>query len=111
MVVIGAPLYNFGISSNSKARIDHLVGIGVTFRYAPNGLEGLVPNKKVYIAMANGGVYSDEKLKAYNFVAPYLQTMLGFISLTDVTVARLEGTSNPVLAPSALANALDSVRV
>jgi FMN-dependent NADH-azoreductase len=110
-LVLGAPLYNFGISSNLKAWIDHLVRVGVTFRYGANGPEGLVPNRKVYIAMASGGVYSNGNLKAYDFVAPYLQTILGFIGLTDVTVVRVEGTSNPALEPTALANALDSVHV
>ncbi|OGX90026.1 FMN-dependent NADH-azoreductase [Hymenobacter coccineus] len=111
VIVIGAPLYNFGISSNLKAWIDHLVRAGVTFRYGANGPEGLVPNRKVYVAMASGGVYSDGFMKAYDFVSPYLQTVLGFIGLTDVTVARVEGTSNPALEPTALATALDGVHV
>ena len=112
VLVIGAPLYNFGISSNLKAWIDHLVRAGVTFRYGANGPEGLVPNtKKVYVAMASGGVYSEGFMTAYDFVAPYLKTVLGFIGLTDVTVARVEGTSNPALEPTALATALAGVHV
>ena len=111
VIVIGAPLYNFGISSNLKAWIDHIVRAGVTFRYGANGPEGLVPSRKVYVAMASGGVYSDGFMKAYDFVSPYLKTVLGFIGLTDVTVARVEGTSNPALEPTALATALDGVHV
>ena len=112
VLVIGAPLYNFGISSNLKAWIDHIVRAGVTFRYGANGPEGLVPNtKKVYVAMASGGVYSEGFMTAYDFVAPYLKTVLGFIGLTDLTVARVEGTSNPALEPTALTTALAGVHV
>lgn len=108
-IVIGAPLYNFGIASTLKAWIDHIARAGVTFRYDANGPEGLVKGKKVYIALSSGGVYSEGPMKSYDFVAPYLQAFLGFIGMTDVTVVRVEGTSIPDLQATALQKALDSV--
>lgn len=111
VLVIGAPLYNFGIPSTLKAWIDHLARAGKTFRYTANGPEGLVKGKKVYVAMASGGVYSEGPMKAYDFVAPYLQTVFGFLGMTDVTVARAEGTANPAGQDAALSKGLDSVSV
>ena len=72
-VVIGSPFYNFGISSALKAWIDHIVRAGVTFRYDQNGPEGLVKGKKVYVAMASGGVYTEGPMQSYDFNGPYLE--------------------------------------
>ncbi len=106
--VIGAPLYNFGIPSTLKAWIDHIARAGITFRYTASGPEGLVTGKKVYVAMSSGGVYSEGYLVSYDFVAPYLRTILGFMGMTDVTVVRVEGTLDADAAPAALAKALAS---
>ena len=108
-IVIGAPLYNFGIASTLKAWIDHIARAGITFRYSAAGPEGLVKGKTVYVAFASGGIYSEGPLTAYDFVAPYLRTVLGFLGMTDVTVVRVEGTAVPELKDAALAKALASV--
>lgn len=108
-IVIGAPLYNFGIASTLKAWVDHVARAGITFQYTAAGPEGLVKGKKVYIALSSGGVYSEGPMTSYDFVAPYLKTFLGFIGMTDVTVVRVEGTGVPELQPTALQKALDSV--
>lgn len=92
IIIIGVPLYNFGIPSTLKAWVDHITRAGLTFRYNENGPEGLLTNKKVYLAISSGGVYSEGPLKGYDFVEPYLKTILGFIGLTDITVFRIEGT-------------------
>ncbi|MFC6102433.1 FMN-dependent NADH-azoreductase [Olivibacter domesticus] len=92
IIVIGVPLYNFGIPSTLKAWVDHITRAGLTFRYNENGPEGLLINKKVYLAISSGGVYSEGPLKGYDFVEPYLKTILGFIGLTDIIVFRIEGT-------------------
>ncbi|MET4076515.1 NAD(P)H-dependent oxidoreductase [Hymenobacter sp. UYCo722] len=110
-IVIGAPLYNFGIASTLKAWIDHIGRAGITFQYTANGPEGLVKGKKVYVAMASGGVYSEGYMVSYDFVVPYLKTVLGFLGMTDVTVVRVEGTSNADAAPAALAHAKASVSI
>jgi FMN-dependent NADH-azoreductase len=65
-----------------KAWIDHIAHAGVTFRYTANGPEGLLKGKKVYVAMASGGVYSEGPMVAFDFVAPYLKTVFGFLGMT-----------------------------
>jgi FMN-dependent NADH-azoreductase len=95
ILVIGAPMYNFSIHSTLKAWIDHIVRVGITFKYDENGPKGLVEDKKVYVAVASGGIYSEGPMQSYDFVTPYLQTVLGFIGITDVTIIRAEGTSMP----------------
>jgi FMN-dependent NADH-azoreductase len=109
LIVIGVPLYNFGIASTLKAWIDHIARARVTFRYTANGPESLLTGKKVYVAMASGGVYSEGSLVGYDFVAPYLKTVLGFLGMTDVTVVRVEGTAVPALQEAALPKALASI--
>lgn len=108
-IVIDAPLYNFGIPSTLKSWIDHIARAGVTFRYTAAGPEGLVKGKKVYVAMASGGVYSEGPSASYDFVAPYLKAVLGFMGMTDVTVARVEGLAIPDLQPTALDKAIASI--
>lgn len=111
VIVIGAPLYNFSIPSTLKAWIDHVSRAGVTFSYASGAPVGLVTGKKVYVAQSSGAVYSEGPMVAYDFVAPYLRTILGFLGMTDLTVVRVEGTSIPDLKEGALAKALASVHV
>jgi FMN-dependent NADH-azoreductase len=110
IIIIGVPLYNFGIPSTLKAWIDHIARAGVTFSHTDNGLpEGLVINKKVYLAIASGGVYSEGPMKSYDFTEPYLRTALGFIGLTDIKVFRIEGTFVSGVKETAWPKALDSV--
>jgi FMN-dependent NADH-azoreductase len=59
------------------------------------GPKGLVEGKKAYIAVASGNIYSDGPMKSYDFVTPYLKTVLGFIGITDISIIRAEGTSLP----------------
>lgn len=110
-IVIGAPLYNFGVSSTLKAWIDHISRAGITFSYASGTPEGLVKGKKIYVALSSGGVYSEGPMVAYDFVAPYLRTILGFLGMTDLTVVRVEGTNVPDLKEGALAKALASIHL
>ncbi|MGB5086743.1 MAG: NAD(P)H-dependent oxidoreductase [Methylocystis silviterrae] len=93
IVVIGAPMYNFSVPSQLKAWIDRICVAGRTFRYTPNGPEGLLPKgKKVFIASARGGIYTgDSPAAALEHQESYLRGVLGFIGLTDVTIIRAEG--------------------
>lgn len=109
IVVIGAPLYNFTIPSALKSWIDHITRAGKTFTYTDKGPQGLVLGKKVYIAMASGGVYSEGPMKAHDFVAPYLRSVLFFLGMTDVSVFRAEGVKVPGLQDGALERAVASV--
>ena len=107
ILVIGAPMYNFSVPSTLKAWIDHIARAGVTFTYGEKGPKGLVQGKKVYLAVASGGIYSEGQMKSYDFVTPYLKTVLGFIGLTDITVVRAEGTSMPVIKDKAIEIAIE----
>ncbi|WP_299290614.1 NAD(P)H-dependent oxidoreductase [uncultured Mucilaginibacter sp.] len=111
VIVIGVPLYNFGIHSTLKAWIDHIARAGVTFQYTANGPEGLIKNKKVYLAIATGGVYSEGPMKTYDFTEPYLRTILGFLGMTDVTAFRVEGVNMPDLKDQALEKAIASIAI
>jgi FMN-dependent NADH-azoreductase len=111
IIVIGAPIYNFSIHSTLKAWIDHIVRAGVTFKYDENGPEGLIRDKKVYIAVSSGGIYSDGPMKSFDFVEPYLKTILNFIGLTDITVFRVEGSALPVIQDTALEKGISSIHL
>jgi FMN-dependent NADH-azoreductase len=110
-LVIGVPFYNFSITSSLKSWLDHLTRAGITFRYTPNGPEGLIKGKKVYLAVASGGIYSEGPMQAYDFATPYLRVILGFLGMTDVTVARAEGVKMPDFQATALQKGIDSVVV
>ncbi|WP_163879095.1 FMN-dependent NADH-azoreductase [Rhizobium laguerreae] len=94
IIVIGAPMYNYSISSQLKAWIDRVVVPGKTFKYDENGVEGLVTGKKVFIASSRGGYYLGESPVAFlDHQETYLSGMLGFIGLTDITTIRVEGVN------------------
>lgn len=93
IVVISLPMYNFGLPSALKAWIDHVVRAGKTFSYGSGQPEGLLKNKKAYLAIASGGVYSEGPLQRFDFAEPYLRFILSFIGITDVTTYRVEGVS------------------
>lgn len=92
-IVIGAPMYNFSVPSGLKAWIDHVARAGRTFKYGPNGPEGLVHGKKVIVFVASGGVYSAGPAAAYDHVTTYLRTVLGFLGMTDVSFIVAEGVA------------------
>jgi FMN-dependent NADH-azoreductase len=92
IIVVGAPMWNFGIPSSLKAWIDHIVRAGRTFKYGAAGPESLLPkDKKVIIVSSRGGMYSESPMKAMDYQETYLRAVLGFIGLTDVSFIRAEG--------------------
>lgn len=111
IIIIEAPLYNFSITSTLKSWLDHIARAGVTFRYDENGPEGLIKNKKVYLAFSSGGIYSEGERQAYDFVVPYLEKTLGFMGMTDISVIRAEGLSVPVIQETALQKGIESIVV
>lgn len=111
VVVISMPMYNFNIPSALKAWIDHIVRAGKTFSYQTGKPEGLLMNKKVYLAIASSGVYTDGIMDSYDFAEPYLRFILGFIGLTDITVFRVEGAAIPGVMETALEKGLSSVAI
>jgi FMN-dependent NADH-azoreductase len=90
VIVIGAPMYNFGIPSTLKAWFDHVLRAGRTFRYTEAGPEGLVTGKRAIVVESRGGFYSEGPLQALDSQEPHLRTLLGFIGITDVTFVRAE---------------------
>ena len=80
-VVMGVPMYNFGIPSVLKAWVDHVARAGRTFAYSPEGPKGLLGGKPVLAISARGGVYSEGPAKAMDFQESYLRAVLGFIGL------------------------------
>ncbi len=99
VLVIGAPMYNFGITTQLKTWFDAIARAGVTFRYGANGPEGLLTGKKVYVNLSRGGMHRNG---ASDSQVPHLKTFLGFLGLTDVTFLYSEGLG---MGPDAVAKA------
>jgi FMN-dependent NADH-azoreductase len=94
IVVVGAPMYNFGIPSQLKAWIDRLAVAGKTFRYSDNGPEGLAGGKRVIVASSRGGFYGpDTPIAFLDHQETYLRGIFGFFGITDVTFIRAEGVA------------------
>ncbi|MBU9151709.1 NAD(P)H-dependent oxidoreductase [Burkholderia multivorans] len=107
IVVIGAPMYNFGISSQLKTYFDWIARAGVTFRYTENGPEGLIKGKKVYVVSARGGKYAGTP---HDSQTPYLRSFLGFVGMTDVSFIYAEGLNmGPEAQSAALAGAREAI--
>ncbi|HEY4072832.1 MAG TPA: NAD(P)H-dependent oxidoreductase [Herbaspirillum sp.] len=104
VVVLGVPMYNFGISAQLKNWIDAIARAQVTFRYSATGAEGLLTGKTVYLALARGGMHRDTPNDSQ---VPYLTTTLGFLGMTDLQFVYAEGLA---MGPEALQNALSSVQ-
>lgn len=92
-LVLGVPMWNFGIPSVLKAWIDHVARAGISFRYTANGPEGLLHGKKAIIASSRGGVYSAGPASHLDHQEQYLIDVLGFLGITDVKVVRTEGVN------------------
>jgi FMN-dependent NADH-azoreductase len=87
-IVLGVPMYNFGIPAQLKNWIDAIARAGTTFRYTAAGPEGLLKGKTVYLALARGGLYRDTDKDAQ---VPYLKNVLGFLGMTDLRFIYAEG--------------------
>ena len=109
VIVIGAPMYNFAIPALLKAWIDQVVRIGKTVGYGPNGPQGLLGNKKVFVVTARGGAYEKgTPREKFDFQEPYLRHIFGFIGLTNVTFIHAENQAREGAA-SSLAAALEQI--
>ena len=87
-IVLGLPMYNFGIPSQLKSWIDHVARAGITFRYTENGPQGLLDDKPVTVLAARGGLYAGTE---NDTVTPYIKLFFGFIGMTDVNFVYAEG--------------------
>lgn len=98
-IVIGAPMYNFGMTVQLKSWFDAIARAGVTFRYTATGPEGLLKGKKAYVALSRGGFH---KGSASDAQQAHLKILLGFLGITDVTFVYSEGHG---MGPEAVAKA------
>jgi FMN-dependent NADH-azoreductase len=90
VLVIGAPMYNFGIPTQLKSWFDYVLRAGVTFRYTEKGPEGLVSGKKAIVIETRGGLYSEGPAAVMDAQEPHIRAMLGFIGIRDVTFIHAE---------------------
>lgn len=88
LLVLGVPMYNFGIPSPLKAWFDHVARAGVTFRYTSAGSEGLLKGKRAIVVTSRGGLHQGQPSDTET---SYLATILGFIGITDVEFVYAEG--------------------
>lgn len=110
VVVIGAAMYNFGIPTQLKGWFDHILVSGKTFRYAEGGVEGLAGGKRVFVALARGGQYSDGPAAAMEHAETHLRAMLGFIGITQPEFVIAEGVAfGPDQREAAIASALSRI--
>ena len=105
IVVIGAPMYNFTLSTQLKAWVDRIIIAGKTFRYGPNGPEGLAGGKRVIIAMSRGGLYGPgAPAAAFEHLESYLRTVFAFIGVANPEIIVAEGIQ---ISPDHRAKAID----
>ena len=111
LVVIGAPMYNFGIASTLKAWFDHVLRAGITFRYSQAGPEGLLKGKKAIVVESRAGLYSSGPSAPMDGQEPHLRTLLSFIGITDVAFVRVEKLAfGPEQAAASIAEAVEELR-
>lgn len=110
VIVIGAPMYNFSVSSQLKSWLDRLAQAGKTFRYTDKGPLGLSGGRTVVIASARGGFYNSEPFSSMDFQERYLLSYFRFLGITDVHFIRAEGASKgEEVRDHEIKNALKSV--
>lgn len=104
VVVLGVPMYNFGVTAQLKNWIDAIARARVTFQYTEKGPVGLLTGKTVYAVLSRGGVHRGTERDSQ---VPYLQSVLGFLGMTNVHFIYAEGLA---MGPEAEAQALASAR-
>jgi len=89
-MVLGLPMYNFGIPSTLKAWIDHVARVGHTFKYTANGPVGLLADRKVVLVAARGGKYQGTPRDTET---AYISNFLNFVGIRDIEFVYAEGLS------------------
>ena len=107
VIVLGLPMYNFGVPSTLKAYFDHVARAGVTFNYTAQGPVGLLTGKKVYVFATRGGLYAGTTRDTQT---GYVRDFLAFLGITDVEFVYAEGLAISEASKNAsLAKARDSI--
>lgn len=105
LILIGVPMYNFGVPSQLKAWLDRLARAGITFKYTEQGPVGLLADKPVVFFAARGGMYQGTPADSQT---PYLQTFFNFIGLKQLHFIFAEGLN---MGPDAASAALAAAKV
>jgi FMN-dependent NADH-azoreductase len=109
IIVLGLPMYNFGVPSQLKAYFDHIARLGVTFEYTEKGPVGKLTGKKVYVFAARGGVYARDGVNEgtpMETQTNYVRDFLRFLGMSDVEFIYAEGLHmSPQSKQAALAKA------
>jgi FMN-dependent NADH-azoreductase len=107
VIVLGLPMYNFGVPSQLKAYFDHVARAGVTFKYTDKGPVGQLTGKKVYVFAARGGLYVGTPLDTQT---SYVRDFLRFLGMTDVEFVYAEGLAiSPQSKEAGLAKAVAEI--
>lgn len=105
-IVIGAPMYNFGVTTALRSWFDYVLRAGETFSYSAAGPKGLLTGKRAIVIESRGGLYSEGPASAIDFQEPYLRHLLGFMGVADVTFVHAEKLGfGPEARAAALAQA------
>jgi FMN-dependent NADH-azoreductase len=108
VIVLGLPMYNFGVPSTLKAYFDHVARAGVTFRYTEKGPVGLLTGKQAYVFATRGGFYDGTDADTQT---AFVRQFLGFLGITDVTFVYAEGLAvSEATKQAALARAQNAIR-
>ncbi|KTD50855.1 FMN-dependent NADH-azoreductase [Legionella quateirensis] len=91
VLVIGAPMYNFSVSSQLKAWIDRVLVAGKTFKYIDGKVHGLATGKQAFIISSRGGYYNSEPMLSLDHQERYLTTVLNFVGINEIHFIRAEG--------------------
>jgi FMN-dependent NADH-azoreductase len=106
-IVIGAPMYNFGVATALRSWFDYVLRAGESFSYSSGGPKGLLTGKRAIVIESRGGLYSEGPASAIDFQEPYLRHLLGFMGITDVTFVHAEKIG---FGPDARAAALSQAK-
>ena len=108
VIVLGLPMYNFGVPSQLKAWFDHIARAGVTFRYTATGPVGLLTGKKAYVFATRGGAYAGT---ARDTQTAYVRDFLGFLGMSDVEFVYAENLAiSPAHRDASLAQARAAIQ-
>jgi FMN-dependent NADH-azoreductase len=108
VVVLGLPMYNFGVPSTLKAYFDHVARAGVTFRYTATGPVGLLTGKQAYVFATRGGLYAGTPLDTQS---GFVRDFLRFIGIADARFVYAEGLAlDAARKDAALAEAQRAIR-
>ncbi|MFC6631847.1 FMN-dependent NADH-azoreductase [Microbulbifer taiwanensis] len=110
LLIISSPMWNLGLPSVLKAWFDHITRAGRTFAFTDTGTKvGLVPDKKVYIVVASGSVFSGGPYVSHDQFTPYIKFALQYVGITDVNFVRVDGTHDPLTRECAVPKAISIV--